>query len=178
MRRVEVLPYNPVWQERFREESGHIRHVLSKNITEIHHIDSTSIPNIWAKPIIDIMVEVVEIHEVDQQQSSMEALNYEALGEYGIAGRRYFRKHNQEGIRTHHVHMFQVGSGQIERHLAFRDYMIAHPKDAQAYSDLKQELARAHPTDIEAYMDGKHEFITTMDKRAAQWRKDHSTTIL
>ena len=97
-------------------------------------------------------------------------LGYEAMGEYGIPGRRYFRKHNAMGVRSHHVHVFEVGSAQIDRHLAFRDYMRTHPHDARAYSDLKRQLAKAHPTDIEAYMDGKDAFIQAMDVKAAEWR--------
>ncbi len=98
----------------------------------------------------------------------MEALGYEARGEYGIAGRRFFRRDDKHGDRTHQVHAFEDGSPQIARHLAFRDYMIAHPETAQEYSDLKRELVAQHPNDIEAYMDGKNEFIQEVDKRAAQ----------
>ncbi|MEB3233517.1 MAG: GrpB family protein, partial [Leptolyngbyaceae bacterium] len=104
-----------------------------------------------------------------------EPLGYEAMGEYGIPGRRYFRKHNSEGNRTHHLHIFQAESAEIHRHLAFRDYMIAHPDAAQAYSQLKQRLAAAHPTDIEAYMDGKDDFIKTMEQKALHWRRSLDT---
>ncbi len=62
----------------------------------------------------------------------MEALAYEVMGEFGIPGRRFFRKENA-GTRTHHVHIFTARSPKVERHLAFRDYMIAHPEDAQKY---------------------------------------------
>lgn len=96
---------------------------------------------------------------LDSKRSAMEQLGYEAMGEFGIPGRRYFRKDDASGIRTHHVHAFQSGSPEIERHLVFRDYMIAHPEAAQAYSLLKQRLAQEYPGDKEAYMDGKDPFI-------------------
>ena len=73
-------------------------------------------------------------------------------------------------MRTHHVHIFEFGSEQVKRHVAFRDYMIAHPEEAQKYSDLKRELAREYPTSIEQYMDGKDGFIRAIDRKAAQWR--------
>lgn len=66
--------------------------------------------------------------------------------------------------------MFEAGSGKVERHLAFRDYMIAHPGDAQRYSELKRKLAEEHPRSMDAYTDGKDGFIKEMDRRAAQWR--------
>lgn len=111
------------------------------------------------------------IEAVDGRGFAMEALGYEVMGEYGIPGRRYFRKENEMGVRTHHIHAFEVGSPEVERHLAFRDYMIAHPQDAQRYSELKRQLARAHRRDIGAYMDGKDGFIKEIDRRAALWRR-------
>ena len=100
----------------------------------------------------------------------MESLGYEAMGEYGIPGRRYFRKDNREGVRTHHVHAFRAGSEEAGRHLAFRDYMIAHPLEAQRYSELKRRLAEEHPQSPDGYMDGKDGFIKEIDRRAARWR--------
>ena len=68
--------------------------------------------------------------------------------------------------------MYQVGNPEIERHLAFRDYMIDHPDESQAYSDLKQNLALRFPFDIEAYCDGKDAFVKEKERRALQWKKN------
>ena len=100
----------------------------------------------------------------------MESRGYEGKGEYGIPGRRYFRKDNREGVRTHHVHAFEAGSAEAERHLAFRDYMLAHPSEAQRYSELKRRLAEEHPQSMDGYIDGKDGFIKEIDRRAARWR--------
>ncbi|MEO0540876.1 MAG: GrpB family protein [Cyanobacteria bacterium P01_A01_bin.105] len=170
MRRVEVVPHAPMWKEAFEVESQHIANALGDNVVAVHHIGSTAIPGIYAKPIIDLLVEVRDIAQVDDHNSSMVSLGYDRMGEYGIPGRRYFRKDNPAGSRTHHVHTFQMGSPQVARHLAFRDYMVTHPDDAQRYSDLKRSLAKAHPTNIDGYMDGKDSFIQEIDKKAAQWR--------
>lgn len=170
MMKVEVVPHDPLWRDAFEEEAKQVATALGENVLAIHHVGSTSIPGIYAKPIIDMLVEVRDITGVDGHSSAMESLGYEVMGEYGINGRRYFRKDNQGGIRTHHIHAFETGSGHIERHLAFRDYMIAHPLDAQSYSELKRRLAQAHPQSMDAYMDGKDGFIKEMERRAAQWR--------
>ncbi|MBF2026344.1 MAG: GrpB family protein [Oscillatoriales cyanobacterium C42_A2020_001] len=164
---VEVVPHNPLWQTVFQEESAKIAAAMGDNCVAIHHIDSTSIPTIYAKPIIDMLVEVKNIMDVDVQKTVLEQLGYEAMGEFGIPGRRYFRKHNSAGIRTHHIHAFQTGSEEITRHLAFRDYMIAHPVDAQQYSNLKRLLAKKYPQDIDQYMDGKDAFIRDIDCKVA-----------
>lgn len=167
MRKVEVVPHDPAWRSQFEVEAAAIVAVLGANLVTIHHIGSTAIPDIYAKPIIDLLPEVQDIQQVDQHTDGMQRLGYEPMGEYGIPGRRFFRKDNAVGDRTHHVHVFQVGSPEIRRHLAFRDYLIAHPQEAQAYSQLKQHLAQQHPHDIEAYMDGKDGWIRAIDQRAA-----------
>jgi GrpB-like predicted nucleotidyltransferase (UPF0157 family) len=174
MRKVEVVPHDPRWRDAFEAEAKHVAAALGENVVAIHHIGSTAIPNIYAKPIIDLLVEVRDITEVDGRGAAMESLGYEVMGEYGIPGRRYFRKDNQEGIRTHHIHAFKAGSAEAGRHLAFRDYMIAHPDDAQSYGELKRKLAKEHPQSPDGYMDGKDGFIKEMELRAARWRRSQT----
>lgn len=170
MKRVEVVPPDPSWPAAFAKAAQEVTAILGANLITVHHIGSTAIPGIWAKPIIDLMPEVRDITLVDGVNEAMQAIGYQVMGELGIPGRRYFRRDNAAGFRTHHVHMFETGSSQIDRHLAFRDYMIAHPAQAQVYSELKQRLAAQFPTDIEGYMDGKDGFIKAMDEEAALWR--------
>ena len=170
MTNVAVVAHSPQWRTAFEAEAKHVAAALGQNVVAVHHIGSTAIPHIYAKPVIDLLVEVRNITEVDGQRSAMEALGYEVMGEYGIPGRRYFRKSNQQGGRTHHIHAFEAGSAEVTRHLAFRDYMIAHPGDAQRYSALKKRLAEEHPQSMDAYVDGKDRFIQEVDRKAAQWR--------
>jgi len=169
MRKVEVVPHNPDWQNEFEAEAKRIAAALGDTVVAIHHIGSTAIHGIYAKPVIDMLVEVRDITEVDEQSSEMERLGYEVMGEFGIEGRRYFRKDNQGGIRTHQIHTFAADSPQAKRHLAFRDFMNAHPEEAQKYSELKRKLATEYPQNIDGYMDGKDKFIKKTDRRAAQW---------
>jgi GrpB-like predicted nucleotidyltransferase (UPF0157 family) len=178
VRRVEVVPHNPNWQQDFEAEAKRVAAVLGNNVTTIHHIGSTAIPTIYAKPIIDMLLEVSDIHRVDAQNSAMQALGYQSRGEFGIPGRRFFYKDSEAGIRTHHIHTFQTGSDQIRRHLAFRDYMRNHPREAQRYSELKQRLAQEYPLDIEGYMDGKDGFIKEIDQKAAVWLGGGSKSLL
>lgn len=169
MRKIEVVPYDPAWQKAFERESKRVMNALAKNVITIHHIGSTAIPGIDAKPIIDLLVEVKNILAVDERNSSMELLGYEVMGEYGIAGRQYFRKNNRNSYRTHHVHAFVAGAAEVQRHLLFRDYMRAHSEDAQRYSELKRRLAKEYPTNGKAYTVGKNEFIREMNRKAVQF---------
>ena len=169
-RRILVVAHDPAWRLDFEEEAKLIGRALADMVVRLHHIGSTAIPSIFAKPIIDVLLEVDDIVRLDLRSSDMEELGYEAMGEFGIPGRRYFRKDNASGVRTHQVHAFEAKSPEIERHLAFRDYMIAHPAEAQAYGELKQTLAQDHPNDIEAYMDGKDQYIKEHEAKAIAWR--------
>jgi GrpB-like predicted nucleotidyltransferase (UPF0157 family) len=169
---VIVVPYNPAWPEEFARECGSIAAAFGEIHITIHHIGSTSVPGMHAKPVIDILAVVASIDAVDAKNAHFTTLGYEPLGEFGIPGRRYFRKNNPAGDRTHQIHAFQRGSQQIERHLAFRDFLRAHPAEADQYAALKRRLAEEHPDDIEAYMDGKDGFIRDIDAKAAAWREE------
>ncbi len=168
-RRVGVVSYNPNWQKMYKEESEKIKNILDDIIVDIHHIGSTAIPGIKAKPAIDILVEVKDIEGVDQYNHKMKELGYEAMGEYGIPKRRFCRKGGNN--RTHHIHIFQVGNEKIERHINFKEYLIAHPDKAREYSKLKEKLVNKYTHDVENYTNGKSDFIKEIDKKAKLWKK-------
>ncbi|MCK1994800.1 GrpB family protein [Peribacillus muralis] len=170
MRRVEVVAHKREWQLLFRDECESLRAVFGDELVKLSHIGSTAIPAIAAKPVIDILAVVRSIERVADFNEEMEKSGYDVRGENGIAGRRFFSKGKNE--RSHHVHMFQAGHEDIARHLAFRDYMLAHPQEAERYSQLKLSLAAEFPTDIKEYVNGKHAFIKVIDERAKRWVSD------
>lgn len=133
--RVFVAPPNAAWPDQFKAEADRVREALGVNVVDIHHIGSTAIPGIFAKPVIDILLVASNLRFLDDCAPDMVRLGYEVMGEFGIPGRRYFRKDSPEGVRTHQVHAFQVGSADIHRHLVFRDYMRSNPSAAASYSD-------------------------------------------
>jgi GrpB-like predicted nucleotidyltransferase (UPF0157 family) len=163
-RSIEVVPYNPNWPIYFEEEAKLIKAALGSNCIAIHHIGSTSVPSLSAKPIIDMIPVVKSIRDVDTKNAEMLALGYEAKGENGIPFRRLFGK--GIALRTHHVHIFEQNSLEIERHLKFRDWMRNHISDREAYAQLKINLAQQFPNDIMSYCLGKDEFIASIDAKA------------
>ncbi|WP_438448716.1 GrpB family protein [Gorillibacterium sp. sgz5001074] len=167
MRKVEVLPYDPLWVSKFEEEVENLRSILGSEMIDIHHIGSTSVPGLSAKPIIDVMPVVKDIGRVDSYNEQLRNRGYEPKGENGITGRRYYTKGGDE--RTHHIHIYAVGNPQILRHLAFRDYLKAHPNVAKSYGDLKAELAAQFPYDIASYIKGKETMGLEIDRQAAAW---------
>src|SRR5436305_15239986 len=118
--RVVVIPYDPTWPAAFARESAAVAEALGESCIAIDHIGSTSIPGMHAKPIIDMLAVVRSITDVDGRSDEMAALGYQVMGEFGIPGRRYFRKDDAAGNRTHQVHVFPARSPQVARPLAFR----------------------------------------------------------
>ncbi|HAT1820791.1 TPA: GNAT family N-acetyltransferase [Legionella pneumophila] len=161
---IKVVPYDSSWSMQFEQEAEQIKKALGNNCIDIHHIGSTSVPGLAAKPVIDMIPVVLDLSKVDSANTAMRTLGYEAKGEYGIPFRRYFQKGDNQ--RTHHAHVFELGNSEIERHLKFRDWMRSHPEDREAYARLKQELARQYSDDITAYCLGKEDFIAIIDKKA------------
>ncbi len=141
MRRVFVVPHDTRWSVKFAAESARIAKALGGSLFAIHHIGSTAIPGIDAKRVIDMLAEAASLAEVDSRAGALAMLGYVAMGEYGVAGRRYFRKDDDPGEREFHLHVFAADSPNVERHLAFRDFMRAHPQLAREYSDVKRALA-------------------------------------
>jgi GrpB-like predicted nucleotidyltransferase (UPF0157 family) len=172
--RVVVVPHDPSWVAAFGKAAGEATPAFGNNLLAIHHIGSTSIPGIHAKPIIDMLAVVSDIALVDRCNDGLARLGYIAKGEFGILGRRSFYRNSDTGVRTHQIHTFEKDSSGVNRHLAFRDFLVAHPEIASSYSDLKRRLVEAHSDDIEAYMDGKDAFIKEAEAKALVWAADRN----
>lgn len=168
-RKVEILPHDVNWPSAFAKEAVWLRDLLGVIVVAIHHIGSTSIPGLAAKPTIDILLVDRDHDHLDAKNDAMIAWNYQVMGEYGIPGRRYFRKCRGD-IHLFHIHAFEQGHSEIFRHLNFRDYLRTHPDESQAYQDLKLRLAEQFPFDPDRYNSGKIAFIQAVDRRAAVWR--------
>jgi len=166
---IKVVAYDSNWTQMFVEEAGKIVLALEEEIVDIHHIGSTSIPFMPAKPIIDILPVVHSLEVAEEYDRAMESLGYESKGEFGMARRRFYSKDN-DGTLTFHVHVFEKGDPEIERHVGFRDFLISNSEDARAYAQLKQRLARRFPNDPESYTNAKSAFIQQTESRIEEWR--------
>lgn len=162
------MDYDPEWPRAFEGVKDELAQILGGDGAEIHHIGSTSVPGLAAKPVIDVLVAVPEISVVDRVSSAMEARGYDARGEYGIEGRRYFSRPSGAGVKTH-VHIFALGHAAIERHLALRDYLRAHPVDATSYGNLKKALADVRAPNRSAYQALKADAVGWLQQQALPW---------
>ena len=149
---VVLSPPDPDWAHRYDAERPRIAAIFSEAV-RIEHIGSTAVPGLLAKPVVDILVVLPQTHPRPEHIRAMEAIGYEHLGEYGIAGRTYFRRQ-----RAFHVHAFPVWHIEVERNLIFRDQLRADPERARAYAELKLHLAATAKDQVE-YSRLKRPFI-------------------
>ena len=164
-----ILPHDPQWADAFAREAAKVENLFGSESIELHHIGSTAIPGILAKPVIDMLGVVGALTTVDAAGPALAADGWRGKGENGIAGRRYFQKFGPAGEHSHHLHIFAVGSDPIARHLAFRDYLRALPRKAEEYSRLKAAIA-AEPGMIRAlYQQRKGPFVTRIEREAVAW---------
>lgn len=156
---IEIVPYDPNWPHIFEAEAIEIKKALGNNCLDIHHIGSTSVPGLAAKPVIDMVSVVHNIMTLDDATGAMEILGYEAKGEYGMIFRRYFQK------KGFNIHVFEQTSSEIDGHLLFRDWMREHAADRESYATLKQDLALRYPNDIYQYVFGKDAFVKNIHSK-------------
>ena len=155
---IEVVEYCAEWSQVFEREAAAILAACRLRVTEVHHIGSTSVPGLAAKPILDVLPVAAGPAEALEAVSRLTALGYRYRGENGIAGRSYFDR-VVDGRTVMHVHMFPAGHPEVRRHLVFRDHLRTNPEACREYARLKRELASRYRDDRRTYTDSKSVFI-------------------
>jgi len=154
--RIEIVPYERAWVQQYEEARAEIRRALGEEIGSLEHIGSTAVPGLASKPVLDLLLGLATFPPAPPVIAALAGLDYEFLGEHGIAGRYFFRKGTP---RSQHLHVVRSGSEFWTRHLRFRDLLRAKPALCSEYEALKRGLARRYGADRESYTDAKGDFI-------------------
>jgi len=171
---VELVAHSRVWAEMARAETARLREALGSVLVTVHHIGSTSIPGIKAKPIVDLNPIATDLESLDATMPKIASLGYTCLGEFGLPGRRYCRRNDPAtGKRAFQLHCYAQGWWDVDRHLAFRDYLRVHPDIAKGYEAEKIRAAALHPDNTLDYNAAKNDWIKRTEQDAlAWWKKD------
>jgi GrpB-like predicted nucleotidyltransferase (UPF0157 family)/broad-specificity NMP kinase len=153
---VEVVPYDPAWPAAYQAEEARLRAALGDQVVAIHHIGSTAVPNLDAKPIIDILVAVHRLEDAVACIPPLRQLGYAFIDYPQNRDRRFFRKGKP---RSHHLHIVEQDSPDLGDKLAFRDALRADPDLRQGYADLKTQLATHYKDDRATYSERKTAFV-------------------
>jgi GrpB-like predicted nucleotidyltransferase (UPF0157 family) len=175
---VDVVPPDPRWAELFRREKQHLASCLPcELIRRIEHFGSTAVPGLCAKPIVDMLVEVTDLQETRRRIAPiLESQGYDFFWRPSHDDGKppyyaWFIKRDQNGVRTHHIHMVEKSFRHHWDRLLFRDYLVRHPKVARQYAGLKQGLAAEHRADRVAYTRAKSEFVRRITALAKNERR-------
>ncbi|WP_088072434.1 GrpB family protein [Gottfriedia luciferensis] len=166
--KIEIVPYRQSWEADYQSEKKAIEILLPEQVA-IYHIGSTSIPNMFAIPIIDLMLVVTSLSQFDEYSDVLKTLGYEQMGDESEEDRRFFIKCDENC--SFHIQVFAKGNPIIERNIAFREYMIAHTDQAMEYISLKKELAKKFPENKTEYKKGRKKFLEVIDDKAGNWKK-------
>lgn len=190
---ILIETYNPEWPAQFERIKQELETILEELNPSIEHIGSTSVPGLAAKPIIDVMVGLESVMDLDKTiQPMMENhyIYYELFNK-GMPDRRLYvglknprdiqhfkPKYTENDVVPHeeihplrlsHVHIWEYGTPAWVRHLAFRDYLRAHPEVAREYGELKRGLGQKPWRHGMEYNDAKNDFVKKVERDALAW---------
>lgn len=162
---IHLVPYDSSWPSKFDKEKKLIEKTLGDWIVGgVHHVGSTSIPGIWAKPVIDIMVGVKDTEKARACIDLLATINYEYFP-YKEEVMLWFCKPSLEH-RTHHLYLMKPDTNEWRARLSFRDYLRTHEDARKAYQDLKLDLAKIYTKDRDAYTNAKEKFVKDIITKA------------
>jgi len=166
---IYLADYDPSWPVLYEREAARIRGVLGDRVLTLEHVGSTSVPGLPAKPIIDILLAVPDSADEADYVPPMEAAGYAVrIREPDWHEHRVFKGPDTDI----NLHTFSAGSSEIERMLAFRDWLRTHDDERDLYLATKRELAARHWTYVQDYADAKGEVVEAIIARALAARAE------
>jgi GrpB-like predicted nucleotidyltransferase (UPF0157 family) len=161
---IIVSDYDLKWPGVFQLLRKRIAGALGDMAAAIEHVGSTAVPDLAAKPIVDIDVLLASEAMLPTAIERLASLGYIHQGDLGVPEREAFRAPAKDP--PHHLYVCPPCSAEFRRHVAFRDYLRSHPKDAKIYADLKRALAEQFRNDRPRYNTAKGEFVSELTSRA------------
>lgn len=176
---INISLFNPIWSDLYLYEKNVIEKAIGlSNILRIRHYGSTSIPGIYAKPTIDILLEVFDNIDTEELVDKFDNIDYKYSPQIDNPPPHmmFMKGYTINGFdgQTYHVHVRYSGDWD---ELYFRDYLILHPEVAIEYGNLKLKLKEEFEYDREAYTSGKSEFITKVTEKARKELHETDTTV-
>lgn len=159
---VTVVPPDPTWPEQYAVVAERIRGALGDRVLSVDHVGSTSVPDLWAKPVIDVDLVVADSSCEDAYVPDLEAAGFVLRArEPDWQEHRVFRGDDPASV----LHVWSPGSQEPARHRVFRDWLRTHDDDRAAYGALKAELATRGFTNGMDYNNHKAELVYDIYER-------------
>ncbi|MEL7202870.1 MAG: GrpB family protein, partial [Pseudomonadota bacterium] len=159
-----ITDYDERWPSFYRAEAKRLRPIFGDAFVELHHVGSTAVEGLAAKPEIDILVVVSDSGCLAQWQSELLRLGYRRGGDL-MEGHHFFKR-DKGGVRTHKLHICPSGHSQVSRMLGIRDHLRGNLSDRRAYAELKLRLERENRTGIAEYLNAKAPFLDDLYRKS------------
>jgi GrpB-like predicted nucleotidyltransferase (UPF0157 family) len=162
-RDVVIADYDPIWPHWYESAAFRIREALGDRALEIHHVGSTSVRGLAAKPLIDVNLVVRDTTDEDAYVPPLEAIGYELR----IREPDWYEHRLLRGFDPPvNLHVFNPGCEEVETMLRFRDWLRTHDDDRELYERTKRELAAREWEYVQQYADAKTEVVRGIMERA------------
>ena len=158
-KKVIVLPYDPEWKNDFEKIKQELVNAIGSLTVCIEHVGSTSVEGLSAKPVIDIDVVISDYSVFDSIANGLGAIEYYHAGDLGIKDREAFKYTDKPHLQAHHLYVCPQNSGELLRHITFRNFLRNNPEAVKKYSEVKETAARLFPDNIDKYMEYKSPVI-------------------
>jgi GrpB-like predicted nucleotidyltransferase (UPF0157 family) len=165
--KLEIVDYDPEWPVRFETQAAMIRRALGNAALAIDHVGSTSVPDLAAKPVIDIVLTVLHSSREETYAPALEAAGFSLLVREPDWYEHRIFKHSDPATN---LHVFSQGCAEIERMKLFRDWLRANESDRQLYERTKQELSAGEWSFVQEYADAKSLVVREIMDRAKRSR--------
>jgi len=160
---IRLAEYDPLWPALYEREAARIRSVLGDAALRLEHVGSTSVPGLAAKPVIDMVLVVADSADEDAYVPLLEDAGYVLT----IREPDWYEHRLFKGPDTNvNLHIFSGGCEEVERMLAFRDWLRAHDDDRELYEGAKRELAAKEWRHVQNYADAKSVVVREIMARA------------
>jgi GrpB-like predicted nucleotidyltransferase (UPF0157 family) len=164
---VKLAPHSKTWVRKFNAEKKRLALKLAPRRYRIEHIGSTAVPDLEAKPIIDIAILIPSFRTLKTWIAQLESAGYLYKGEYGLPGRHFFTRGSPA---IQHLHLVTPSSTHWNNWLLFRDFLRTHPIAANCYNRQKRKLACQFPDNRTAYTRAKTPIVNKLVRAAQAWR--------
>lgn len=166
--KIHIVEYDARWPEMFVREAERIRVALGERALRIEHVGSTAVPDLAAKPVIDVVLVVADSREESAYAPELEAVGYKlSIREPEWYEHRMFKGSQPET----NLHVFSQGCVEIERMLAFRDWLRGNEADRELYARTKLALSQKRWERVQDYADAKTEIVAQIMTRALAGEK-------
>jgi len=170
--KVEIVPYDPNWPQQYEAEKSTLLAAFSKELGVVDHFGSTSVPGMWAKPVIDLRALCKVMPPPAEMLTKLTQMGYTHRETPETSTAKYMRFDKGDPTVTHCLHLSPERAIGV---LMYREYLRKHPEARELYSEVKRALCKKDQVTMKQYREGKQTVIDRIDMQAKKWYEEEKS---